>query len=201
MRSGSRVLNRALLLVCGLLLAAAGTAAVLTASAPGRSGWTPPEPAPRWLAQARESAEGLPSVGGAPGATLVALGAALLLAVLLVVFVATRGRGGTTTVLRLAGQDGSTRVDRDVAAAMLSEVLAERPDVLGARTRVHRVRGVETIGLAVTVRRGADLSRVLTAAHEAVDTWDELAGVRIPVLVHLSDRSWLDGLRPAGRVR
>jgi hypothetical protein len=73
--------------------------------------------------------------------------------------------------------------------------------VLSARTRVYRVRGTETIDLAVTVRRGADLARVLAATEQAVDAWDALAGVRVPIVVRLSDRSWSDGLRAPDRVR
>lgn len=207
MRSNSRVLNRGLLLVCGLLLAAAGTAAVLRDTAlwdaPSRwtGSWSAPDVVGRGVSRAGETAATLPAVGGMPGGVLVGLGLALLLASLLVWFVSTRHRGGTTTVLRLKADGGRTAVDRNVAEALLSAELEERPDVLSARTRVYRVRGTETIDLAVTVRRGADLGRVLAAAEEAVNAWDALAGVRVPVVVRLSGRNWLDGLRSADRVR
>ncbi|MDR7384972.1 hypothetical protein [Promicromonospora iranensis] len=207
MRPNSRVLNRGLLLLCGLLLAAAGTAAVLAGTPSSwaeswRAGsWSTPDLVGSGLSRARETVATLPSVGGVPGGVLVGLGLAALLASLLVWFVCTRHRGGTTTVLRLEADGGRTAVDRNVAEALLSGELEKRPDVLSARTRVYRVRGTETIDLAVTVRRGADLARVLAAAEEAVDAWDALAGVRVPVVVRLSDRSWSDGLRASDRVR
>jgi hypothetical protein len=201
-RSNSRVLNRGLLLLCGLILAGAGLAALL-AGTPSRwtSSWSDPDLVGRGASRLEETAASLPSVGGVPGEVLVGLGLAALLAGLLIWFVCTRHRGGTTTVLRLDADGGRTAVDRNVAEALLSGELEERPDVLSARTRVYRVRGTETVDLAVTVRRGADLARVLAAAEEAVDAWDALAGVRVPVVVRLSDRSWLDGLRTADRVR
>jgi hypothetical protein len=204
-RSNSRVLNRGLLLLCGLLLAAAGMTAVLAGTPSWESRWTgpwsPPDLVGRGLSRAGETAATLPSVGGVPGGVLVGLGLAALLAALLIWFVCTRHRGGTTTVLRLEADGGHTAVDRNVAEALLSAELEERPDVLSARTRVYRVRGTETIDLAVTVRRGADLARVLAATEQAVDAWDALAGVRVPIVVRLSDRSWSDGLRAPDRVR
>lgn len=200
MRSTSRVLNRGLLLLCGLLLAVGGATAIL-AGRPSwsASSWLPAEQAGAAASSARRWAAGLPDVGGVPGAAVGALAAAVLLTVLLVVFVSTRRRRRTLTVLHFDADDGHTTVDRSVAEALLSGVLSTRPDVLSARTSVHRVRGTEAIGVAVTVRRGADLARVLSAAEEAVGEWDELAGVRVPVLVHLSDRGWLDGLRSSTR--
>jgi hypothetical protein len=204
-RSNSRVLNRGLLLLCGLLLAAAGMTAVLAGTPSWESRWTGSWSAPdlvgKGLDRAGETAATLPAVGGVPGGVLVGLGLAALLAALLIWFITTRHRGGTTTVLRLETDGGHIAVDRNVAEALLSGELEERPDVLSARTRVYRVRGTETIDLAVTVRRGADLARVLAAAEEAVDAWDALAGVRVPVVVRLSDRSWSDGLRAPDRVR
>ncbi|WP_369374154.1 hypothetical protein AB1046_08165 [Promicromonospora sp. Populi] len=202
MSSTSRVLNRGLLLVCGLLLAAAGAAAIL-AGMPAR--WTssvlPAELVGTARSRLSAAAAGLPEVGGAPGAVVVGLAAAAVLAVLLVVFVCTRGARRTAAVLDLDSVGGRTRVAPDVADAVLAGPLGQRPDVLSARTGVYRVKGAPAISLVLTVRRGADLSRVLSAAEAALDEWDALAGVRVPVMVHLSDRSWLDGLRASVRVR
>lgn len=202
MSSTSAVLNRGLLLLCGLLLGAAGAAAILAGAPPEYTGgWLSVEPADAALSQARAAAADLPAVGGAPGALIVVLCVAVLLTALLVVFVCTRRGGRAATVLDLRSSDGHIRVDPDVADALLAGTLGERPDVLSARTGVYRVKGVPAISLVVTVRRGADLARVLSAAEEALNEWDALAGVRVPVMVHLSDRSWLDGLRSSTRVR
>lgn len=202
MSSTSRVLNRGLLLLCGLLLGVAGTAAILAGAPTGSTGeWWSMEPAGAALSQAASMAAGLPAVGGVPGALVIALAVAVLLTVLLVVFVSTRRSRRTATVLDLRSDDGRTRVDPNVAEALLAGTLGERPDVLSARTGVYRVKGAPAISLVLTVRRGANLARVLSAAEDALDEWDALAGVRVPVMVHLSDRSWLDGLRSSARVR
>ncbi|RPF20888.1 hypothetical protein [Myceligenerans xiligouense] len=202
MRSTNRVLNRGLLLLCGLLLAVAGAAALLAGTRPGRAD-LPALTAPAGTAwsRARTWATGLPEVGGVPGIVVVALAAAVLLLVLLTVFVLTRGRGRTSTVLDLRAGDGRTSADREVAEAVLAAPLDRRPDVLSARTNVYRVRGAPAIEMLVTVRRGADLSVVLAAVDGVLGDWDALAGVRVPVLVHLSDRGWLDGLRSSRRVQ
>ncbi|MFE7504142.1 hypothetical protein [Promicromonospora sp. NPDC057488] len=196
MTSTGRWLNRALLLVCGLLLLAGGAAAVLAGTRPG---WlAPAEPG---LERSRTWAASLPDVGGLSGVQAAALAAAIVLIVLLIVFLSTRGRGRTSTVVSLRADDGRTTVDQGVARALLAGPLTERADVLSARTSVYRVKGAPAICLAVIVRRGADLSRVLSAAERAVEDWDSLAGVRVPVLVHLADRRWRDNPRNRTRVR
>ncbi|WP_020018008.1 hypothetical protein [Promicromonospora sukumoe] len=202
MSSTWRWSNRALLLVCGLLLVAAGGAAVLLGAPSRYTGAL--APAERASSAARWSeawAAGLPDVAGLPGAQAAALAAAVVLLVLLLVFLRTRGGGRTPTVVRLEAQDGRTTVDQGVARALLADPLAERADVLSARTGVHRVKGAPAICLTVIVRRGADLAGVLAAAEAALADWDELAGVRVPVLVHLADRRWRDGLHARTRVR
>jgi hypothetical protein len=202
MSATGRWLNRGLLLVCGLLLLAAGAAALLV-GAPSRwtAPWAPAESAETALRWSRTWAAGLPDVGGAPGALAGGLAGAVVLVVLLLVFVGTRGGGRTPTVVRLEEGDGRTTVDQGVARVLLAEPLAGRADVLSARTGVYRVKGAPAICLTVIVRRGADLSRVLSAAEAAIEDWDALAGVRVPVLVHLADRRWRDGLHGRTRVR
>jgi hypothetical protein len=198
MNATNRILNRGLLLVVGIVLLAAGAAAMVTGLRPA---WLGP-----WPERVTEAAHALGGIdvagaGTVPVLLVWALGVALLCAVLLVVFVFTRGRGKTKNVLRVEADGGRTVVDRNVAEALLAGTLAERPDVLSARTGAYLVRGTRAVELSVTVQRGASLSRVLAAAESAVQDWDALLGERIPVLVHLSDRTWRDRLRPRARVR
>ncbi len=202
MTSTGRWLNRALLLVCGLLLLVGGAVAVLAGVRPQGAGWwAPAEYAEPALDRSRTWVAGLPDVGGLSGAQAAALAVAVVLTVLLIVFLSTRGRGRTSTVVRLRADDGRTSVDQGVAGALLAGPLTERGDVLSARTSVYRVKGAPAICLAVIVRRGADLSQVLAAAERAVADWDSLAGVRVPVLVHLADQRWRDRPRTRTRVR
>ncbi|MGM1017887.1 MAG: hypothetical protein ACQEW8_10155 [Actinomycetota bacterium] len=203
MNATNRVVNRGVLLLTGLILLALGAMAVVSV-------WQPvwaQEPIQRLTAV---GAGALAVVGGwefallglrIPGWLAVAFGAALILLTLLGIFLATRRRGRVAQVLRVSGDDGRTVVDRSVAEAVLADTLAERPDVLSAHTGVWRVRRTNAVRLQVTVARGASLERVLNAAEKAVEDWDSLLGVRVPVLIHLADRSWRDGLRSPARVR
>ena len=202
MSATSRLLNRALLLVGGLVLVASGAATILTGAAAGWTrSWLPADPVTAALSPVRTWAATLPRTGGVPGAVTVTAAVATVLVILLVVFVLTRGGGRTRTVLRLQTEEGATSVDHDLPEAMLARALGERPDVFSARTSVYRVKGEPAIRLTMTVRRGADLARVLSAAELAVREWDAFAGREIPVIVHLADQRWRDRLRASARVR
>lgn len=203
MNATNRVVNRGVLLLTGLILLGLGAIAVLSV-------WQPV-----WAQESIQrlttvGADTLAVVGGwelallgvrIPGWLAVALGAGLILLVLLVIFLATRRRGRVAQVLRVSGADGRTVVDRSVAEAVLADTLAARPDVLSAHTGVWRVRRANAVRLEVTVARGASLGRVLNAAEKAIEDWDALLGVRVPILIHLADRSWRHGLRSPARVR
>lgn len=204
MNATNRALNRLILLIGGLLLAAAGASALLWVTRPV---WA--EGVLRSIERSvREAAEAIAeptievgAVGDVPVAAVVAVAVSLVLAVALIVFVFTRGRGHVHEVVRMTAPDGRTDVDRDVVDAVLVRPLSERPDVLSARTGVYGVRGTPTVRLSVTVRQGASLGDVLAAARHAVQDWDVLLGSRTPVLVHLTDRGWLARYRSAARVR
>jgi hypothetical protein len=200
MNATNRVLNRAVLLVFGVVMLVAGATAITFGLQPE---WAEP-----WGTRAAEVAStlGEPAIevtgaGTIPVAALAALAAAALALVLLVVFVFTRGRGRAKSVLRADVAGGRTVVDRNVAEAVLAGTLAERSDVLSARTGAYLVMGTRAVELAVTVQRGASLDRVLAAAEAVVDEWDALLGARVPILVHLADRNWRDALRHRTRVR
>lgn len=204
MNSTNRVLNRLLLLIGGLVLAVIGAASLLWAVRPA---WA--DDALTAIEQRADDAITdigavtitVAGVGELPIALLAALAVALLLVIALVVFIFTRGRGDVREVARMTASDGRTDVDRNVVDAMLVRPLAGRADVLSARTGVYRVKGTRTVRLAVTVRQGASLGDVLTAADRAIQDWDALLGGTTPVLVHLTDRGFLERLRPATRVR
>ncbi|MGM7667667.1 hypothetical protein [Microbacterium sp. A93] len=204
MTSTNRTLNRVVLVLCALLLTVAGAAALLWAFRPG---W-----AEEFLTEAERLIAGvlvgaaastvtISGVGDVPIALIAALLAALILAVALTIFVFARGRGDVREVSRMAASDGRTDVDRNVVDVVLTGALTARPDVLSSRTGVYLVRGTRTVRLAVTVRQGASLGDVLAAAERAIKDWDSLLGGEIPILIHLTDRGWLDRYRSAIRVR
>ncbi|MGV2985012.1 hypothetical protein ACNPNP_15035 [Microbacterium sp. AGC85] len=200
MNSTNRILNRAVLLIGGVLFAALGLVALLRA-------WRPAtvEPVLAGIERSVEDALEAHSVtvlgSDIPVVLLAASAAALILAVALIIFVFARGRGGVPEVTRIRADDGRTDVDRNVVDAVLSGALTARPDVLSARTGVFRVEGVRTVRLAVTVRQGASLGDVLAAAEQAIRDWDSLLGGETPILIHLTDRGWLGRYRSATRVR
>jgi hypothetical protein len=200
----NRVLNRIVLLLVGIVLAAAGAIEILLAARPA---WAMPalDAAGRGARAALAHVLSW-TVAGPDGrdiavATVLAFVVGAVLLVLLIVFLATRGGGRTSTVLRVDEERGDTAVDRTVADAVLTAPLRDRPDVLSAHTSVYRVRRAPAIRFAVTPRQGASLPRVIRAVDQAVADWDALAGTEIPVVLHLQGRGWLDRWRSATRVR
>lgn len=200
MNSTNRVLNRAVLLIGGILFAIIGIAALLWARRPVQV-----EDALTGVERSIEDVLGGQRVvvlgTEIPVALIAVAVAALVLAVALTVFVFARGRGDVREVVWDGASDGRTVVDRNVVDAVLTGALSRRPDVLSSRTGVHLVRGARTVRLAVTVRRGAVLGDVLAAAERAIGDWDSLLGGEGPILIHLTDRGRLQRYRSAVRVR
>lgn len=205
MNATNRVVNRLVLFLAGVVLLAAGAAALLAGLL--AAGVLPP-----WAqgvlpvvstagSSFASSTVEIVGVGTVQVAPLIAGAVVLVLTVLLLVFLFTRGRGRANSVLEVDAREGCTIVDRNVADAILTAPLTARPDVLSARVGAYRVRRTRAIVLAITVQPGASLGAVLSAAETAVRDWDELLGTRIPIMVHLSDRRWRDALRPRARVR
>ena len=204
MNSTNRTLNRAVLIVCAMLLAVAGVAALLWALRPA-----PAEHAmvkiertvAAVVSDLSQSTVAIPGAGALPTALIVTFLAALILAVALTIFVFARGGGDVRDVAQIRASDGRTDVDRDVVGAVLNGALSARRDVLYSRTGVYLVKGTRTVRLAVVVCPGASLRDVLAAAERAIQDWDSLLGGESPVLIHLTDRGWLNRYRSAIRVR
>ena len=200
MNATNRVLNRAVLLIAGLLLAAAGAAALLWAWRPDRAQVVLSH-VERSVDDALQGQSVTVLGSDIPVVLIAASVAALILAVALIIFVFARGRGSVHDVARIRADDGRTEVDRSVVDAVLSGALIACPDVVSARTGVFLVKGVRTVRLSVTVRQGASLGDVLAAAEQAIRDWDSLLGGETPILIHLTDRGWLGRYRSAVRVR
>ena len=204
MNATNRIVNRLVLLLGGVLLAAAGAVAIVTGI---RAGWAQDAstrvfavaqglvaPLESWRFQAADGT-------AIAGVVVAGLALAAVVGIAAVAFLVTRGGGRTADVLRADGPRGDTSVDRSVADAVIARVLARRPEVLSARTTAYRVRKTPTLAISLTVHRGARLDAVLDAVESAVREWDALLGRRIPVLVHLADARWRDAFRSPRRVR
>lgn len=205
MNATNRIANRVLLFLAGAVLLSAGVLALAAgaAAAGDPPAWIRPQMSA--VTDAWERAAGwtreVTGVGAVSVPLLVAAAAGVIVMLLLLVFLGTRRRGGARTVLEIDAARGRTTVDRNVAEAMLTAPLLQRPDVLSARTGAYRIGNVRAVELAVTVRPGAPLGAVVATAEAAISEWDELLGSRLPILVHLSDRRWRDALRSSTRVR
>ncbi|MFD1721315.1 hypothetical protein [Amnibacterium endophyticum] len=185
MNSSNRGANRLLLIVTGLILLAAGAAALVMAGAPAvRSGFRSTagdvtRSAPAWIAD--------PAVGRVSWLTIAVGAVAVVLAVLLIAFVVRHGRGHTSRVVDAAnGAEGRTLVDLGVPRALLDEELSDRDEFVATRISAYRVKGVPTLKVSVQCRRGvspADATRIVT---EALDGLDGLLGRSLPAMVQLS---------------
>lgn len=179
MTSSNRTMNRILLFVLGLV-------AIVVAVVAG-AGVLPP------VRDAISPYVTLPKRVTVDTATLwiVAVACAVVI-VLSLIWVFTRGRGGTSIALREtreSGADGdadqvtiNVGLVRDVVEHELSEVR----DVVGTRVDLYRVRRSRAARVRVAVRRGGDAGTVLDAVDRALDTLDRVLGREIPTLVHLT---------------
>jgi hypothetical protein len=205
MNATNRFVNRSVLFLVGAALLVAGVVALAagvlaTGDAPAWIRRPAREVAAAWE-PARDGTWEVPGIGTMSTPLLFGAAAVLVLTTLLVVFLSSRRRGRSKTVLDVDTVAGRTTVDRNVADAVLTEPLIRRRDVLSARTGAYRIGQTRAVELAVTVRPGASLGGVVAAAEEAIGDWDDLLGSRIPVLLHLSDRRWREGFRAPTRVR
>ena len=166
MRRSNRTLNRIVLLVCALgILAGAALIA-----------W--PALAPTWAA--------LPAVPRFDDPTPPTLwwiaGGCAVLIVLALLWILSRGRGGTPTAYR----EDRTALDVRVVRDLLAQGLERQPAVVGVDAGAHRLRGRTAISIRVRARRGADLPALVTRVREAVDDVDRAIGSRLPLVVRIT---------------
>lgn len=203
MTNSLRILNRIVLFLVGLGFIAGGGVAVAAGIPNGQQ--------PAWLSTAmtwlRDNvlplAEQTVTISSYNVLlwVVVALAACGVVVVLLLMYSLTRGRGKTGTAERDKQRDGSTVVDRSVAAGIITDPLADRSDILTARTTVFESRAGRALEVSVTPRRGARLEHVMHAIDDRIETWDQFASEKQPVLIHIRGRGALNRLRSVQRVR
>lgn len=110
---------------------------------------------------------------------------ALVIVVLSVAWIVTRGRGRTRTAI-----DGELSMDARVVDDLLTDALSDEPDVVAVSAAAYRVRGRTVLRVRVDARRGADLRRLTDAVHRSIDQLDEAIGAdqeqRLPVFTHIT---------------
>jgi len=181
----NRALNRAVILLVGIVLIAAGAAVAVAASVPQwLEVWT--DGAAR-VTDALGAAVASASLGFSDHSWILVAGAALavLAAVLVAVFMLRQGRGHTRTVLRRSGDDGEIAIDADVAHSSIAGALREHPGIASVSVSSYRVRGAQSaaVKIDVGVRRGVSPADIREAADAVVADWDALLGESLPVLI------------------
>ena len=207
MNGANRILNRALVLVSGLLAVALGAAAVALVAVPDfMRAWA--RTAPDVTAGLTELLAGT-AVGdtGRSWVPLVALLVAALVIAGLVVFIARQGRGRTDRLIDVEPTaDGATIVDAAVAEQMLTAALQDRQEFVAVAVSTYPVHGTPVLAVSATVRRGVSPRDAITVVETAVHGLDAALGAEVPVLVRLGGglHSRLTGrarLHPTGAAR
>lgn len=198
MNGTHRGLNRALLGVLGLVLAAAGTIAIVAGTSSAF--------AQRWTVTGTEAWSGIQdSLAAAkiPKADISwwsvgVLAALVIMAVLLVCWIASQGTGRSNQLAQQKTAEGKTTVDTAVAAQAIKAALADNTQVLATSVQSwnnkswtnkawKNTSGGSNSGLKISIqtRKGASPAEVMAAVEHLVEGLDQLLGFRLPVLVRI----------------
>ena len=116
----------------------------------------------------------------------VAAAVALVVVVLALLWIFSRGGGRTRTVIRRESEEGAASIETRVVSDLVAEDLDRLPDVLDVKAAAFTVRGTTALELRVTTRSGADLRIVVDSVERAVARLDDVLETRIPVLLHVA---------------
>lgn len=188
MNGSNRGRNRIVLAILGLVLMGVGGAGVLAGtssefaenwSSTGAVAWTDIQ---QWLNTARIASVDI------SWWSVALLGALLMLAGLLVWWIASQGTGRSKHVAHQKSSAGATTVDTAVAAQAVKAALAGNPQILGTSVQAWKSRGAGgATGLKISVqaRKGASPAEVNAAVGRVVEGMDQLLGLQAPVLVRI----------------
>jgi hypothetical protein len=182
--STNRALNRVFILITGLLVLAAGAAALLIVAVPAvRSQF---RAVSRRLEQGAQAWVADPVVGRASLLVLGVAVVALVLIVLLLVFIGRQGRGRSAAALRQHDGTTSTRIDLAVPRALLEEHLGRRDELAGLRISAYEVRGTPMLKITARCRRGMSPAVVADVIARAVVDLEQIIGTDVPTFVQLT---------------
>lgn len=187
MNNTNRALNRLFIIVCGLLLLAAGAAATAVAVVPVvRDGWKDAmvgvdTQVATWLRQTPLSTTG---VSWIMPAILVLLMFAIFV---LIVFIARQGHGHTgIAVKERTSENGTTIIDSAVAEHALQDALSGRPEFVSSHVSTYKVRRTPVLKVSVTCRRGVSPKDAATIVEDKLHALDEILGRQLPALTQIS---------------
>lgn len=192
MNSTNRALNRLFILAIGVVLLAAGAAAIGLAIGPG---WTK-----IWNNSASTVRKTLAStfkdtvlMSTGPSWVLIVIPiVALALIAVLFVFIFRQGGGRTVTLLDdretrsdAFATDGFVTIDAAVAEGTLEEALAGRTDLVSSKVSTYRVKSQTAMKITVTPRRGASPKIIQRRVEETLSDWDAVLGRKVPTFIHV----------------
>jgi len=167
MTRSNRILNRALILLVGVVAIAAGLALELPTFSP-RLGLQTPKLA-------------VPS----DDVLWIVFAACVAVVVLSLLWMFTRGRGRTSELLVLGDPNGSITVDARVAGDLIADGLADHRDIASVGSGSYRMRGQRVLSLRVVIRPSADLPGVIRDVAQKIDELDVVLERRFPVLLQV----------------
>jgi len=193
MNRTNRAANRALILVCGLVLLAGGAAAAAIAFVPAArdlgTEWA------AWLTtQTSELLAGtaLGADGGSPSAVMPAVLLLFVIGVIvLVVFIARHGGGHTGTAVTESGEDpgsegsGTTIVSSAVTEQAIQDALGARSEFVTSHVSTYLVRRTPVLKVSVTCRRGVSPRDAASIVEDVLLSLDALLGRSLPALVQV----------------
>ncbi|WP_066521358.1 hypothetical protein [Curtobacterium ammoniigenes] len=187
MTQSNRTMNRLILILLGLIAIAAG---LLLGSGS--------VPAARAALKRTVSLPTHLTIAAATDWT-IAVGAGVIV-ILSLIWIVTRGRGGTSIAARRAfGRDAVT-INIALIRAVIDDALRGAPDIVSTGVDAYRVRRQRVLRMRVAVRRGGNAVAALEMVDEALSELDRTLGQQVPVLVHLT-RSTTSALARPIRVR
>ena len=187
MNTTNRGLNRAVILLIGLVLLVFGIAAVLMAVVvPASTAWA--DSAPTVASHVDRVFAAAPLFAtGTSWLAVAAIALLVVLTVLLLVFVLRQGNGHTNELFSdRTTEHGSTIVRSSVAKTVVEQALSGRDDIVGSTVTTSDVHGTRVLRISATVRRGVSPRDVANSIREALGALDQLLGFETPVLVRIS---------------
>ncbi|ARJ04101.1 hypothetical protein GCM10010988_28230 [Cnuibacter physcomitrellae] len=189
MNSTNRGLNRAILLVVGLVLLAAGAAATTAVLWPvfGQAWTTTVGGALGW---ARDTSAATPLYDGTTLSWLVVavLAALALLIVLAIVVLAHLGGRRSRTVLRATGAEsplGPVTVQESFASDAIRNTLSVHEEILASSVSANEVKGRPVLHVSVTPRQNTSPRAVAELLARLTDNLATLTGQDIPTYISI----------------
>ena len=193
MTTSNRFVNRLILFLVGLVLAAVTAGLVLIAvSQPVRDAVADFADGQGAALVSRISPEdGTPWTDAAVLWPLYAIvGLCLLGIVLAIVLISAHGHGRTSTVLTDAGSSGAVAGEVEIASGFVEDVLenalAGRGDLLDVTVSAYEHGSTTALKVRFLPRSGVSPRTVVDAVHAEVESLDRLLGARLPVVLEVA---------------